>query len=260
MNTVQSSVFLKRPQVLLLDDVEIKLLHIKDPKTSDFSRRKKQCDLWEYVWGSSLLLSAFLSCLDLTDIRTLEVGGGHGLCSIVAALRGSQVCMTDLVLDATELCKKSAELNGIRSDQTSSLEFKKLDWNDLGSVPEGKFDLVLGADVLFFRGCVVPVAKTIEKALCPGGTALIADPCRLNEEDFTETLAELGLNPKLYVFRQDFVDSFKEAGEKEKIDDFVRSRKAKLVVINKPSSFPNETSTFSKSVEQILKHFVEVEP
>lgn len=270
----------------------VKLVHVQDPQKSSFSRTKKQCDLWEYLWGSSLLLSSFLSLLDYhgqskvkggdgdsLPVSVLEVGGGHGLCSLVAAIKGGKVLMTDLVADATKLCRRSAELNQLRIKSTlsdvaalslkeadntvttpteasakgeGSIEFGSLNWEKIETVPKEQFDLVIGSDVLFFRGCVKHVAKTIHRALKEGGSALVADPCRLNTADFAEQCREVGLKAELYTFHGEFVKqheistrkrhSLQEEGEGEDqpteppSNDFVKLSRAKLIVIQKLAS------------------------
>ena len=77
-----------------------------------------------------------------------------------------------------------------------------LDWFKEQQVPEAEFELVLGSDILFFRGCVTPVAAAIQRALRPGGFALISDPCRASVEDFCEKLAGHGLRVRLRYFDQ----------------------------------------------------------
>ena len=49
----------------------------------------------------------------MQDLRTLEMGCGAGLCSIVAAIGGASVVATDGVSDATDLVAQSAALNRV---------------------------------------------------------------------------------------------------------------------------------------------------
>lgn len=229
---------------------ELHLFHIKDPKKSQFSQKKKQCDLWEYVWGSSFLLSSLLLKVksQLTDLNVLEIGGGHGVCSLICAMSKSNVVMTDLVVDALELCKKSAEKNECLEKMT----FKKLDWNKLETVDDSMYDLVIGSDILFFRGCVKPVAETIKKALKPGGVALVADPCRLNEEDFLDALIENKLTASLFDFKDEIVEL---VGSTLKDNEVVKVKKAKLLVITKP--IDKEESKLKKEIDKVIHEFVE---
>ena len=143
----------------------------------------------------------------LGGVRSLELGCGAGLCSLVAALSGASVLATDGVADAARLCALSAARNGIPTQPpaapaSGSMESRVLDWFKEQQVPEAEFELVLGSDILFFRGCVTPVAAAIQRALRPGGFALISDPCRASVEDFCEKLAGHGLRVRLRYFDQ----------------------------------------------------------
>ena len=62
---------LRSSDTLRAEDHSITLVQVKNPKKSSYSLGKKQCDLWEYVWGSSLLLSSLLSVLPLEAVKTL---------------------------------------------------------------------------------------------------------------------------------------------------------------------------------------------
>jgi hypothetical protein len=62
--------------------------------------------------------------------------------------------------------------------QRGSVDVGVLDWFKEETMPAADFDLVIGSDILFFRGTVTPVASAVLSTLSPGGVALLADPCR----------------------------------------------------------------------------------
>mmetsp|Transcript_2941 Transcript_2941/g.3357 ORF Transcript_2941/g.3357 Transcript_2941/m.3357 type:complete len:268 (+) Transcript_2941:67-870(+) len=223
------------------EPVKLSLVHVLDPKTSTFSQTKKQCDLWEYVWGSSLLLGGMLSLIDMKELQAIEIGGGQGLCSIAAAKSGAEVLMTDLVLDATKLAEKSAKKNGVEE----RISFKSLDWNKAETVPDEAFDVVIGSDVLFYRGTVRPVAKCMFKTLRPGGVALLADPCRLNVDDFVDKVEELGMTTKLFLFKKEVLQESKNLRPKD--DAFVEVKRGKLVVMRKPFGASGNEEQYEKA-------------
>ena len=214
-----------------LSTVSFQLVHIRDAKTSTYSVEKKQCDLWEYVWGSSLVLSGVLCCLDLSGVRALEIGGGHGLCSLAAARSGSNVLMTDIVKDAIELC----ELNAERNNLDANLKVSQLDWNKISSIPNEEYDLVFAADVLFFRGCIKPVARAFHRAMKPGGIALVADFCCYNHEDFLDALLSLNLEVAMHAVRTDLLNQYKLQTAKKK--SFLKPNKCNVFVIRKRPEF-----------------------
>ena len=48
---------------------------------------------------------------------------------------------------------------------------------------ERAYDLVLGSDVLFYRGAAPHVANVVARCVREGGCALLGDPVRLNVDD-----------------------------------------------------------------------------
>ena len=112
-----------------------------------------------------------------------------------------------------------------------------LDWFKTESIPESQFDLVIGSDILFFRGCVTPVAAAIARALKPGGVALVADPCRSSTHDFCEKLADHGLHVRLRPFNQSRLSSLPANETAAETDSFVQhwgSQRGKLIWVERP--------------------------
>ncbi len=238
-------------------ELAVRLVHVASPEDGRFSRSKKQCDLWEFVWAASQMLGDLLLTIDahraagaaaaddaqhsqlegggLCGLRMLELGAGAGLCSMVAALCGASVLTTDGVADAVSLCALSASSNGLPVGG-GAVETRVLDWFKTESVPEEEFDLVIGSDILFFRGCVNPVAAAVARALRPGGIALIADPCRASTHDFCSKLAEHGLHVRLRPFKQQRLAALPVNETVAVQDGFVQhwgSQRGKLVWIEK---------------------------
>jgi predicted nicotinamide N-methyase len=67
-----------------------------------------------------------------------------------------------------------------------------VDWRALPT-DLGRFDLVVGSDVLYERSYGRLVARAIDITLARGGEAVIADPGRIAAEDFIRDAAERGL-------------------------------------------------------------------
>ena len=151
--------------------MSVELVHVSRPESGSWSRGKKQCDLWEFVWGASLMLADLLATVahregtGLQGVRTLELGCGAGLGSLAAALGGANVLATDGVEDAVRLVALSAERNGVAprlgggargSGSAAELpsrgvvEVGVLDWFQRESVPKSEFQLVIGSDILLF--------------------------------------------------------------------------------------------------------------
>jgi len=232
--------------VRLPGDVCVKIIHLADPKTANFSLQKKQCDLWEFVWGTSLLTASFLASLQLPGCSMLEIGGGSGLCSLSAALHSSldHVTMTDLVADAVNMCQRSAIANNI-----SNMSFKTLDWN----LKEewNTFDIVVASDVLFYRGTVCPVAETFNAVLKQGGIGILTDPFRLNTDEFESKLSDLGFVTETFLFLPERLTQAQNLQEQA----FIDVKKVKMLLFRKPIA-----DTPSKLLDEMWAHIHDILP
>lgn len=224
------------------EPLEVELVHVASPEDGRFSRSKKQCDLWEYVWAASQMLADLLLAIEakggegapLQDLRTLEMGCGAGLCSIVAALGGASVVATDGVADATELVVQSAAVNAV----ADRIETRQLDWFKLDLVPREAFDFVIISDCLIFRGTAKPVAAAISRALRPGGIALVSDPFRAPFEEFGDALDAMDLDVELRPFKESRIASLPVNKEIAQQPGFVQhwgKQKGQLFFVHKPT-------------------------
>jgi predicted nicotinamide N-methyase len=93
---------------------------------------------WAELWPSGLALAEALPD-DLDAVKVVELGCGLGIPSLVAAARGARVTAVDWAAEAVDLLRANAERNGL------ALEAVRGDWSSF----EGKYDLVLGADLLY---------------------------------------------------------------------------------------------------------------
>eukprot|EP00945_MAST-04E_sp_MAST-4E-sp1_P002616 g2616.t1 len=189
------------------DTLHVNMVHIKNPKGVNFSMKKKQCDLWEYVWFSSIVFAQLLKRLPIEEKEVLEIG----------------------------CAKKSALANGLIGDR---IAFERRNWEKLDVFEEAKYDLVIGSDVLFYRGAAPYVAKVIKKSISAKGVAIVCDPIRLNVEDFVGCLEE---SSDFHVDIRQFSDaidsqhiynsiSTEEEGGKAA---FVQLKRAKLVLVKR---------------------------
>ena len=250
------------------DSARVRLVHLRDPSSGVFSQRKRQCDLWEFVWGTSILFSrllhrlapafrnggdraaaaaaaaanadhetdttpAFTTDLHLRRGNILEVGCGSALCALTCAMSGARrVVATDAVEDAVRVARRSCAANSDRIP-AGVMEIACATWEKPEMFEAAAFDLVLGSDVLFGRWTAAPLSRTIARATRRDGIALIADPVRLNVEEFVRRLEELGLSAEVRRFRkEDEHSTVEEVCElAEEREAFVKLTRAKLVVV-----------------------------
>ena len=233
----------------LLDapDVSIPFVHLEDSQGGMFSHKKKQCDLWEFTWGSSIILANILWRWLAGPLppgtpgsgagpRFLEIGGGVGLASLVVLRTGAarSVLMTDLVEDALRVFRRSVALQPESPpSRATTVRTRTLNWEKLDTaLPDaGEFDVVLGSDVLFGNWVVPHVARAIHQALAPGGFAIVADPCRSHDAAFVDALLGNGLEAHVRDVPQALVESTVPLAEGQKA--IVRVHRAKVVVARK---------------------------
>lgn len=149
--------------------------------------RDERMPYWADVWPSSIALAGYLARMDLSWTRTIELGCGLGLPSVVALDRGAEVVATDHYEIALEFARHNARINTGRD-----LTVAHLDWYSPVENNLGKFDLVLAADVLYERRNVAALTALIPALLAPGGEVLISDPRRKDAPCFIERMEGLG--------------------------------------------------------------------
>jgi predicted nicotinamide N-methyase len=140
------------------------------------------------AWGGwSVPESEVLALGDLSELRVLELGCGAGLVATVAAVAGFRVCATDYYEDALRF----TELN-VAEETGLVPETRLVDWRKIPT-DLGRFDLVVGSDVLYERIYGRLVAKAIDMTLARNGEAVIADPGRIAADEFVYAARARGL-------------------------------------------------------------------
>ena len=186
-------------EVCRLESPNVRFVRLRSPKEDGQSLKKKQCDLWEFCWGSSALLAyAVTKSLDLTGKSTLELGGGIGVATLAVAstFATSRSVMTDLVEDALKIFSLSTKVGGLKGPVKGQV----LNWNKLSEFQyEAPFDLVMGSDVLFMSWCCAPVAKVVATCLADDGIMIVVDPYRLNDAAFLSSLEAHGIKEQAVI-------------------------------------------------------------
>jgi predicted nicotinamide N-methyase len=150
--------------------------------------RDERLPYWAEIWPSARVLATHVARLDGRHRSLLELGCGAGLVATAATLAGFRVCATDYYDDALLF----AELN-VRTHTGCTLETRLIDWRRLPT-NLGRYDLVVGSDVLYERSYGPLVARAIDMTLAHGGEAVIADPGRISADEFIRDAAKRGLH------------------------------------------------------------------
>ena len=144
------------------------------------------------LWESAVALAEALLARGstLAGRTVLELGAGLGLPGMVAARHAAAVVQTDHDPLALQVCARNAELNGL----TSRLTFQIADWRAWDDAT--RYDIVIGADILYDRDDHADIARTLAATLAPGGIALLSDPMRPDTPTFIERLRADGWSIK----------------------------------------------------------------
>jgi predicted nicotinamide N-methyase len=119
--------------------------------------------------------------------RVLDLGCGVAPEGLAAATRGARLTCLDWSAEAEPLVRKSAERLGIALER-----FVAADWR--APPPDlGRFERILGGDVLYEERNAIPVAAFLREHLAPEGEAWLADPGRRHAREFPVHAAAAGL-------------------------------------------------------------------
>ncbi|MFG6430275.1 class I SAM-dependent methyltransferase [Roseateles sp. LYH14W] len=156
-----------------------------------------QWPLFGQVWPSGLHLAAAMAVRPLTaGERILEIGCGLALASLVCHRRGAEVTASDIHPLAAAFLLENLRLNDL-----APMRYCHGDWSEdavasEGGAPQvqGRFDLIIGSDVLYERDDGGALAAFIEKHALPRSELLIVDPNRGNRSAFGKRMAALGFD------------------------------------------------------------------
>lgn len=169
----------------------------KDPFAEDL------CPYFGILWPAAEALSLHLSEHPelLKNKSVLELGCGLGYPSLVAAHLGAKVLATDFHPDVEEYFRRNCTHSVVECD------YMRLNWRD-DKQEIGKFDLVMGSDVLYESKHPSEVAKGLIRFLKPNGKILLSDPGRSYLQQFVSAMNNEGFKEELFPVTIDGKDMF----------------------------------------------------
>ncbi|MEO7200928.1 MAG: methyltransferase domain-containing protein [Dokdonella sp.] len=144
--------------------------------------------LFGQVWPAGRLLAEAMTDFDVADKRILEIGCGLGLASLVLQRRLADVVASDIHPLAEPFLAYNAALN-----ELPAVPYRQLSWN-VPLTTLGRFDVIIGSDVLYERDHAPMLAALIEQHAEQHCEVLITDPGRGNSASFTRVMAAAGFD------------------------------------------------------------------
>lgn len=142
--------------------------------------------LFGLVWPSARILAGTMQTYDIGGKRILEIGCGLGLASLVLQRRGGDITASDIHPMAAAFLAENLLLN-----QLAPIRFQTGSWAD-GAPELGKFDLIVGSDVLYERNQPDILSQFIDRHSCQRVEVVIVDPDRGNRTRFNRSMEGLG--------------------------------------------------------------------
>lgn len=148
---------------------------------------------WAEIWPSGIALAAEIAIHPerVRGRRVLELGSGVGITAALAVQHGAHLTVTDYAPESLLLTGMTV----LRHTGTAPDAARRVNWRgpDVAAIArEGRFDVVLGADLLYERRDIAPLIAAIEMLLSPDGALWLAEPGRPPARIFLETMRERG--------------------------------------------------------------------
>jgi len=142
--------------------------------------------LFGVVWPAARVLADAVIAFELDGKRVLEIGCGLALTSIVLHRMGVDITASDY----HPLARKFLDDNVLAND-LPPIKFQTGNW-DVANPQLGRFDLIIGSDVLYEPAHPAIVSRFIDRHSSEDVEVIIVDPNRGNRAGFTREMTALG--------------------------------------------------------------------
>jgi 2-polyprenyl-3-methyl-5-hydroxy-6-metoxy-1,4-benzoquinol methylase len=145
-----------------------------------------QWSLFGVVWESSEVLAHEMENFDIEGKRILEVGCGLALSSLLLNSRHADITATDYHPEAGNFLAENVRMNN-----GDKIPFLRTSWADLDD-GLGRFDVVIGADLLYEREHIELLSEFINRHANPQCEVIIVDAGRGHHAPFSKKMITLG--------------------------------------------------------------------
>lgn len=168
----------------IFGNIEIKLRVPSDGQLfAQYQQKQEGSELyWGQIWPAAIALSQYLADnpIHIENKNILELAGGLGLPSLVAAHFAKTVCCSDYIEEAVRIVAESAQLNQL------NIATERIDWND---IPHDTIkDVILLSDINYEPAIFDQLLLVIKKLLDRKAKIILSTPQRLMAKPFIEKL------------------------------------------------------------------------
>ncbi len=162
----------ERPlELVKVENIDDLLDRVSDPD---------QIPFWAELWPAAIGLARYVlsNRARVAGQRLLELGCGVGLAGIAAKLAGATVVQSDFSPDALRFAAVNCQRNGVPAEPQLLA-----DWRAFPK-EAGRFDRVMGSDILYEKTLHQELCQIFQNHLRPGGEIWLADPGRDHAKQF----------------------------------------------------------------------------
>ncbi|NKB36011.1 MAG: methyltransferase [Gammaproteobacteria bacterium] len=187
-----------RYQTIEFDEVDIHIRTLRDKQqysdplgeAESMGISSAQWSFFGVVWEASKVLAREMADYEIGSKRILEIGCGMALSSLLLNSRHADISATDHHPQAGQFLEENVRLNG-----GQAIPFLRTDWKTEHD-GLGKFDLIIGADLLYERDHVEDVSAFINRHAQQSNEVIMVDPGRGNRSSFSKKMTSLGYSQK----------------------------------------------------------------
>lgn len=150
--------------------------------------------LFGLLWPSGAHLAARMALRPVTAEKILEIGCGLALASLVGHRRGADVTASDCHPMAGSFLLENLRLNELAPMKYRQGQWGKTEDADDNNAVQGRFDLIMGSDLLYERDSNGDLAGFIEHHANACAEVWIVDPDRGNRPSFNRHMAAQGFD------------------------------------------------------------------
>lgn len=144
--------------------------------------------LFGIIWPSSMVLAHHVKNMETKDKRILEVGCGMALSSLLLNKQNADITATDYHPEVGAFLDRNTRLN---SDK--NITFERTDWI-YEKDTLGRFDLIIGSDLLYEDIQILQLANFIENHSNPTCEVIMVDPGRGRKNKLSRQMTAYGFS------------------------------------------------------------------